>query len=191
MRAMSHFIVLDIKKGEFWMRFTLTIITIFSILYSKELYLPYQPNRTESVLFYNDGIQQSRNTLTSRDDTITIFFEDFEGDVTNWTADPEWGLTEEDSYSPFYSYNIDDNNNGATSSLLSPIITIPEIEIDENSGITFSFMLNCDLPDYNGDNDDYLDDYYFMDIADLGATPWHISDYMLIQKIPGGVEVKK
>ena len=165
------------KEGEFWMRFTLTIITTFSILYSKELYLPYQPNRTESVLFYNDGIQQSRNTLTSRDDTITIFFEDFEGDVTNWTADPEWGLTEEDSYSPFYSYNIDDNNNGATSSLLSPIITIPEIEIDENSGITFSFMLNCDLPDYNGDNDDYLDDYYFMDIADLGATPWHVSDY--------------
>ena len=54
------------------------------------------------------------------------------------------------------------------------MITFPEI--DENSGISFSFALNCNLPDYDGSGDNYLEDYYFCEVADISNSPWHTSD---------------
>ena len=39
------------------------------------------------------------NSRTTRDDTSTIWLQDFEGDLSDWTTEEGWELTEESSYS--------------------------------------------------------------------------------------------
>ena len=39
----------------------------------------------------------------------------------------------------------------------------------------FGFFLKGDMPDTDGDGDDYLDDYYSISLLDLGALAWHAS----------------
>ena len=139
------------------MRLTIVLITTFSILFATELNYPVQSQRVETSQFTMEGAQNTTDSRNTREDTTTLFFEDFEGDLSGWTVDPEWELTEEEYSSPTHSYHIDDNNYDVTSSLISPTISFPEI--DENSAISFSFMLNCNLVDFDGDGDNFLEDY--------------------------------
>ena len=112
-------------------------------------------------------IQSSR---TSREDTSTVWLQDFEGDISDWTIEEGWELTEESSYSPSHSFNFDDDNYGLVSSLVSPIISVPNLT-SEFELLKMNFALWVDFPDFDGDADNYLDDYYWVDIANVSDVP--------------------
>ena len=112
----------------------------------------------------------SARTSSSRTDTTTIWFDDLEGDVSDWQVSPEWSLTETSSFSPTHSFNVDDDNLDINSDLISPSITLPTLDND-NQLIKFSFALWCDLPDHDGDGDNTLEDYYRVWVANTSDIP--------------------
>ena len=57
----------------------------------------------------------------------------------------------------------------------SPNIELPSIGDGET--MHFGFYLHADMPDSDGDGDDYLDDYYRIAFRDLANVAWHSSDY--------------
>ena len=59
--------------------------------------------------------------------------------------------------------------------LYSPEIELPDIGGDET--MHFGFWLHSDMPDFDGDNDDYLEDYYSISILDVTEYAWHSSDF--------------
>jgi hypothetical protein len=159
------------------MRSILILITTLSLLFAKDINHKVQSikkDATSSSFTRVENGSQVSEFRTSREDTTTIWFEDFEGDISGWIIDSQWELTETESNSPTHSLYIDDSNYDTVSAIISPIMTFPEI--DENSGISFSFALNCNLPDADGDGDGYLEDYYFCEVADISNSPWHTSD---------------
>lgn len=118
------------------------------------------------------------NEISSIGDSVSIFFDDFEGDVSGWTYNGQWTLTTANSYSPTHSFVADDNPAGATySNLISPVISLPAVNDIEQ--LAFEFALLCDLPDSDGDNDieGILEDYYFVKVADTDLIPWHRSGF--------------
>ena len=109
-------------------------------------------------------------------DTIGIYFEDFEGDLSEWSSSGQWALTDLNSYSPTHSFVADDNPAGETTSdLISPIVSLPTITNLEER--LFNFAVYADMPDATGDGGPNLEDYYFVKIADLSQIPWHRSDF--------------
>ncbi|SVD93793.1 uncharacterized protein METZ01_LOCUS446647, partial [marine metagenome] len=110
-------------------------------------------------------------------ETIILWEEDFENGENGWNLDPGWELTETSYHSASHSIlsaNNDNNMNGIYT-LLSPAIDLPII--DENETISFTFWIYANLPDANGDGDDYLDDYYSISLLDLGALAWHPTNF--------------
>ena len=126
------------------MRYFLTIAISISMLLSKEMSykikkfhdnnkeLTHNETTSQSDMSKKDregiaamgmaaGNSQNRET---RDDTTTIWLEDFEGDISGWTVENGWELTEESSYSPTHSFKIDDDNFDVLSSIVSPILTV-------------------------------------------------------------------
>ena len=79
-------------------------------------------------------IQNNRNM---RDDTSTVWLQDFEGDLSDWTVEAGWELTEESSYSPTHSFHVDDDNLDA---LRSNIATSPR----------FFITIDAKIPAQNG-----------------------------------------
>ncbi len=124
-----------------------------------------------SVLKTSDDAPMNhlQRSSMSRTDTTTIFFDDMEGGTTDWTFGTGWGETTTSSSSPSTSLNIDDDNYGIDSELLSPVVTLPNVT--DNELIKFSFDLWCDFPDYDGDGDNFLEDYYRVDVANLDESP--------------------
>ena len=59
--------------------------------------------------------------------------------------------------------------------LYSPFLELPLIGEDET--MHFGFWLYANMPDSDGDNDTFLDDYYRVAIRSLEASSWHISNY--------------
>ena len=110
------------------------------------------------------------NSRTTRDDTSTIWLQDFEGDLSDWTTEEGWELTEESSYSPTHSFHFDDDNYDIVSSLVSPVISVPTLT-SENELLKMNFALWVDFPDFDGDGDNYLEDYYWVDIANVSDVP--------------------
>ena len=154
------------------MRSILILITTLSLLFAKDINHKVQPiekDATSSSFTRYENDSQVEGFRVSREDTTTIWFEDFEGDISGWIIDSQWELTETESNSPTHSLHIDDSNYDIISTAISPVMTFPEI--DENSGISFSFALNCNLPDFDGSGDNYLEDYYWVDIANLSDVP--------------------
>ena len=49
--------------------------------------------------------------------------------------------------------------------------------IGDGETMHFGFYLHADMPDSDGDGDDYLDDYYRIAIRDLANVAWHSSDF--------------
>ncbi|MEA3286808.1 MAG: T9SS type A sorting domain-containing protein [Candidatus Marinimicrobia bacterium] len=137
-----------------------------------------QPNSVETSIQTRVLDSETGSTVVFRElrDSVGIYFDDFEGDVSGWVAGGQWTLTEDNSYSPTHSFVADDDPAGASNSeLLSPMITLPEVSEVEN--LTFDFALFCDFPDADGDGDNSLEDYYFVKVADMTSIPWHPSDY--------------
>lgn len=119
------------------------------------------------------GIDQPMQVATR--DSEVVFFEDFEGDISGWDVDGQWSLTDLDSYSPTHSMVADDDPAGdGISELISPVISMPTVtDIEE---LAIEFALNCDMPDFDGDGNNNLEDYYLVKIADMSAIPWHRSE---------------
>ena len=124
------------------MRSILILIATLSLLFAKDInYKTQSFNKdAKSSSFARVGnSSQSNASRASREDTTTIWFEDFEGDISEWIIDSQWELTETESNSPTHSLFIDDSNYDTVSAIISPIMTFPEL--DANSGISFS--LHC------------------------------------------------
>ena len=111
----------------------------------------------------NVVIENTSRSSNNRTDTTTIFFDDMEGGTTDWTFGTGWAETTSSYSSPSTSLNIDDDNYDTESSLLSPTITLPDAT--DNELIKFNFDLWCDFPDFDGDGDNFLEDYYRVEIA--------------------------
>ena len=107
---------------------------------------------------------------SSRDDTSTIWLQDFEGDLSDWTIEDGWELTEETSYSPTHSFHVDDDNLDVITSIISPVVSVPPLG-GENEILKMNFALWADLPDFDGSGDNYLEDYYWVDIANVSDVP--------------------
>ncbi len=145
------------------------IIFSLSLVWSKTL---IKAEGNESPSFKSVGnvvIEHTTRATDNRTDTTTIFLDDMEGGTTDWTFGQGWDENTSSSSSPSTSLNIDDDNYDVDSELLSPIITLPEVT--DNELIKFSFDLWCDLPDYDGDGDNFLEDYYRVDVANLNDIP--------------------
>ncbi len=150
-----------------------SIKTIFVLIISLSLVWGKTFSKAEiSPLFKSAGkvnVEHAARSTSERTDTTTIFFDDMEGGTTDWTFGTGWAETTSSYSSPSTSLNIDDDNYDTESSLLSPTITLPDAA--ENELIKFNFDLWCDFPDYDGDGDNYLEDYYRVEIANLDEQP--------------------
>ncbi len=124
------------------------------------------------------GVKNNPTESQSQSREITILWEeDFESGANGWSFGAGWELTESSYHSETHSALSPNNdaNMNATFNLLSPTITLPEIEPEEL--MNFGFWLYANLPDSDGDGDDYLDDYYSISLLDLGALAWHSTDF--------------
>ena len=159
---------------EIAMRSYLVILIFVNILISRDVTYKIsnsavQENRIISINSYHTPIM-TPSSRSVREDTSTVWLEDFEGDISGWTYEEGWELTEETSYSPTHSFHIDDDNFDIISSLVSPIISVPNLSA-ENEILKMNFALSADLPDFDGDGDNYLEDYYWVDIANVSDVP--------------------
>ena len=68
---------------------------------------------------------------------------------------------------PQYNYN-----------LYSPFIELPPM--GEGETIHFGFDIHADMPDSDGNGDDYLEDYYSISIMDIETIAWHSSNFYSI-----------
>lgn len=155
------------------MRLGIWLILFITMSFAKDIkYKIQNPSEFDNRinLIETDGQISSPSNRSMRDDTSTVFLEDFEGDVSGWTYDPEWELTEETSYSPTHSFHMDDDNLDKISSLISPVISVPELGSSLEI-FKMNFALWCDLPDADGNGDNYLEDYYWVDIANITDVP--------------------
>ena len=155
------------------MRSILYFFTLAGLLLAKDIHYKAQ-NQEPKVLMSSQGAIQNHiephiPVRSSRDDTSTVWFEDFEGDIDGWEFDAEWELTETSSFSPTHSFNFPNTTYDLTSNLVSPVITVPELEA-ENQIFKLNFALLCDLPDFDGLGDNSLEDYYSVSIANLSET---------------------
>lgn len=81
------------------------------------------------------------------------------------TAGTYWTLTESSSHSATHSMQCDHAEHyNLMDALVSPWLDVPA---DTTSA--FRFWLWCDLPDYDGDNNGYLEDYYFVEVSTDGV----------------------
>jgi len=133
------------------------------------------------------GIEQTEPVNNQNRYETSVYFRDFEGDVSDWLPDGGWLHSDGNSSSPVHSFN---SPNDATTdaegspqdsaraywNMLSPDIEIPEIA--DTDDIYFKFDLRCDMTDWDGDADanGYLDDYYGVSVREIDAV-WHTTNF--------------
>ena len=127
-----------------------------------------QNNGSRPVLIEDENTPLLPNTR----EEITLWIDDFEEDL-GWTTGAGWQLTDSDSNSPTHSMNSpnDGSTTNASWDLLSPEIVLPQL--GDGEVMNFGFFLNVDMPDSDGDGDNYLEDYYTVSIMDTDALAWH------------------
>jgi len=155
----------------------LILITTLSLLFAKDINHKVQlikKDATSSSSTRVENDSQVNELRASRNDTTTIWFEDFEGDLSGWELATGWEFTSGDYYSPSTSLRFDDDNFDSYESALSPTYLLPAVDANFGS-LHFSFAVFCDLPDFNGTEPDsgYLDDYYSIAVADMDNIPWN------------------
>ena len=155
----------------------LILFTTLSLLFAKDINHKVQSikkDATISSFTRGENGSQFNESRASREDTTTIWFEDFEGDLSGWELATGWEFTSLDYYSPSTSLRFDDDNFNSFESALSPTYLLPAVDANFGS-LHFSFAVFCDLPDFNGTEPDsgYLDDYYSIAVADMDNIPWN------------------
>ena len=153
-------------------------ILFFSMLFSREV---GEINVEVNPTIMNNGKEYiinssdfSGNSAESREEII-LWEENFENGVEGWSTGSGWQLTTDDYNSETHSMNSpnDASTLNGTFNLLSPTLSIAELGDGET--MNFGFFLKGDMPDTDGDGDDYLDDYYAISIMDIDALAWHTS----------------
>ena len=157
------------------MRLFIFILYTFGFVFTRDLKFNVQSlNQTDQKVISLNPVRNYQNdnlnNRITRDDTTTIWLQNFEGDVSDWTLEQGWELTDSESYSPTHSFHIDDDNYDVTTSLISPIISVPPLQ-SENEILKMNFALLVDLPDFDGSGDNFLEDYYWVDIANVSDVP--------------------
>ena len=111
---------------------------------------------------------------TTRED-IVLFHWDFESADSLWIEDAGWELTTSSYNSETTSYNSPNiaETQNAVWNLVSPTVTMPDL--GDGEIMRFKFALTGDMPDTDGDDDGFLEDYYQLAIMDLEALAWHAS----------------
>ena len=127
-----------------------------------------QNNGSRPVLIEDENTSLLPNTR----EEITLWIDDFEEDL-GWNTGSGWQWIDTDSNSPTHSMNSpnDATTINGTWDLLSPEITLPGL--GEGETMNFGFYLNVDMPDSDGDGDNYLEDYYTVSLMDTDALAWH------------------
>ena len=149
-----------------------------SILLPRELFLDTHEalsvKSTQNSHISNIGNENNLVERTTREDII-LFNWDFEATDSLWNNDAGWELTESDYNSETHSYNSPNTveNQNSVWNVVSPTVTMPAL--GDGEIMRFKFALTGDMPDTDGDNDGYLEDYYQLAIMDLEALSWHAS----------------
>jgi hypothetical protein len=157
--------------------FTFHVSLLFSL--TKEFNI-HQENisSSRSVLSNNVAISMdSKQKMSTNSDEIIIFEEDFENGANGWSLGSGWELTETNSKSPSHSMVSFNNvvNQNRTHDLLTQTYTLPELGSSET--MHFGFWINADMPDSDGNEDGFLEDYYTISIQDVASYAWHSSDF--------------
>jgi hypothetical protein len=131
-------------------------------------------------------LDQSQNQIDANTrEEIILWEEDFENNAEGWNTGAGWNLTTDDYNSETHSMNFPNNLTTANGSwnLLSPTLSIAEL--GEGETMNFGFFLKGDMPDTDGDGDDYLDDYSSISIMDIDALAWHASGSDVSESLDG------
>jgi len=103
---------------------------------------------------------------------IDLWVDDFEEDL-GWSTGSGWEWSTADYNSATHSMHSGNQAANASFDLVSPVIELPQLGDGET--MSFGFYLFADLPDSDGDGDNYLEDYYTVSIQDTDALAWHAS----------------
>ena len=130
------------------MKHLIYLFIFFTILSAKDISrkIDLKNNQYKNIISLNgsnsDQESQDFDMRTVRDDTNTVWLQDFEGDLSDWTIESGWELTEEQSYSTSHSFYFDDDNLEAVSSLTSPTLSVPALQ-SENEILKFYIISSC------------------------------------------------
>ena len=94
------------KERGILMHSILILITTLSLLFAKDINYkvqPFEKGANSSSFARVENGSQVNESRASREDSTTIWFEDFEGDISGWIIDSQWELTETESNSPTHS----------------------------------------------------------------------------------------
>lgn len=166
------------------MRCTILLILLVSMVYGKERGYKFKYRQlTEDTYITETGSieePQNRSVPNTRNDTTTIWFDDLEGNIETdgWELDSGWVLTQSQYSSPTHSLQFDDDFIDGYQLVVSPLIDLPTVEANEL--LKYTFDVRVDMPDFDGDGDNYLEDYYFSLIGDssdvVPQAYFHTSD---------------
>lgn len=93
----------------------------------------------------------------------------YPSEFTTDTGEPRgnfWVISSTNYHSSSHSWNCDDRY------FLSDALVSPPISIPANMGTEMSYWVYCLMPDFNGDNDQFLDDYYYIEVAPFNSAIW-------------------
>ena len=95
------------------MRSYLIIFFLLNFIIGKDISYKIQTSAIQDhqLISMNGNVNEGENNTSRsmRDDTSTVWLQDFEGDLSDWTSEFGWELTEESSYSPSHSFHMDDD----------------------------------------------------------------------------------
>ena len=160
-----------------YLLFIISIALIFPAKRELDTTLLHSKKRTQNYKNTPNPAAFQQMQRGNSDEHI-IWIEDFENGAENWLIGDGWELTQASYHSPNNSIlSPNDNNNmDGYFMLFSPKISLPQTGLNE--WLYFSFWLYADIPDFDSDNDDFIDDYYQLDIqVPSNNSAWHISDF--------------
>ena len=161
--------------------FILGGVALFAVVFAKNV-----ENSTNEPVSIQSGdnnpvfIRTQNLEINQNREEIDLIVDDFEGDVSGWSASAGWQLPEDSYNSETHSFwspdelFFDDDGNPSYKSwdLYSPTYTLPLL--GEGESMHFGFHLNVDMPDSDGDGDNYEEDYYAVSIMDVAQIAWHV-----------------
>ena len=153
----------------------LLFISVFTVmLFAAE---KQYASKEDVIINSNNGarpalINDNSTILPQNREEIDLWVDDFEQDL-GWSTGSGWQWSTADYNSETHSMHSGGTNSNASYDLVSPEIQLPAL--GEGETMSFSFYLFADLPDSDGDGDNYLEDYYTVSIQDTDALAWHPS----------------
>lgn len=99
-----------------------------------------------------------------RDDREVLYEYGFEDGWNGWTFDGHWELSDEDVHSGEFSAHC------PVGELLRDHLTSPVLQIPESGHTYFDFWVHCDAPDWDPDDDGFLDDYFRLQLSVEGGA---------------------